>query len=180
MRWMPILVIAAGSLMLAGCPKKPTTVPEAPAESAAPQQGGAGSAGGDSQVGQGRELPGTGAAASATSPPAGVATVIYFDFDRSDIRPEYASVISAHAKHMAAFGAARVRLEGHTDERGSREYNIALGERRAQAVRRALMLQGAGDGQLTTVSYGEERPAAEGSDESAYEKNRRVEIVYGH
>jgi peptidoglycan-associated lipoprotein len=180
MRWMPILVIVAGSMMLAGCPKKPTTVPEAPAESAAPQQGGAGGAGSESQVGQGRELPDAAAAASATSPPAGVATIIYFDFDRSEIRPEYASVISAHAKHMAAFGAARVRLEGHTDERGSREYNIALGERRAQAVRRALMLQGAGDGQLTTVSYGEERPAAEGSDESAYEKNRRVEIVYGH
>ncbi len=90
-----------------------------------------------------------------------------------------ASVINAHAKHLAAFGAARVRLEGHTDERGSREYNIALGERRAQAVRRALLLQGAADSQLTTVSYGEERPAAEGSDEAAYEKNRRVEIVYG-
>jgi peptidoglycan-associated lipoprotein len=155
-------------------------VPAAPPERAVPQLGGASGAGSDSQVGQGRELPDAGAAASATSPPAGVATVIYFDFDRSEIRPEYASVISAHAKHMAAFGAARVRLEGHTDERGSREYNIALGERRAQAVRRALMLQGAGDGQLTTVSYGEERPAAEGSDESAYEKNRRVEIVYGH
>lgn len=179
MRWMPILVIVAGGLMLAGCPKKPTTVPEAPAESAAPQQGASG-AGSDSQVGQARELPDTGAAASATSPPAGVASVIYFDFDRSDVRPEYASVIKAHAKHIATFGAARVRLEGHTDERGSREYNIALGERRAQAVRRALLVEGAADGQLTTVSYGEERPAAEGSDESAYEKNRRVEIVYGH
>jgi peptidoglycan-associated lipoprotein len=180
MRWMSILVIAAGSLMLAGCPKKATTVPEAPAGTAAPQQGGASGAGSDSQVGQARNLPGAGAEASATSPPAGVATVIYFDFDRSEIRPEYASVISAHAKHIAAFAAARVRLEGHTDERGSREYNIALGERRAQAVRQALLLQGAADGQLTTVSYGEERPAAEGSDESAYEKNRRVEISYGH
>ena len=180
MRWMPILMIAAGSLLLAGCPKKPTTVPEAPAETTAPQQGGAGGAGSDSQVGQGRDLPDAGAAASATSPPAGVATVIYFDFDSSELRPEFGSVISAHAKHMAAFSAARVRLEGHTDERGSREYNIALGERRAQVVRRALLVEGAADGQLITVSYGEERPAAEGSDESAYAKNRRVEIVYGH
>ena len=73
----------------------------------------------------------------------------------------------------------KIRVEGHTDERGSREYNIALAERRAQAVRQALMLQGAGDAQLTTVSYGEERPAVAGSDESAYEKNRRVELVYG-
>jgi peptidoglycan-associated lipoprotein len=69
-----------------------------------------------------------------------------------------------------------MRLEGHTDERGSREYNIALGERRAQAVRRALMLQGVADNQLVTVSYGEERPAVEGADESAYAKNRRVEF----
>jgi peptidoglycan-associated lipoprotein len=180
MRLMPILMIAAASLLLAGCPKKPTTVPEAPAGTAAPQDSGAAGAGSESQVGAPRDLPGAGAGASATSAPAGVATVIYFDFDRSEIRPEFASVISAHAKHMVAFGAARVRLEGHTDERGSREYNIALGERRAQAVRRALMLQGAADGQLTTVSYGEERAAVEGSEEAAYEKNRRVEILYGH
>jgi peptidoglycan-associated lipoprotein len=71
-----------------------------------------------------------------------------------------------------------VRLEGHTDERGSREYNIGLGERRAQSVRRALLLQGASDAQLSTVSYGEERPAVAGHDEAAWSKNRRVEIVY--
>lgn len=179
MRLMPILMIASCSLMLAGCPKKPTTVPESPPQAAAPQDSGAAGAGSGSQVGEARDLSGAGAGGSAISAPAGVATVIYFDFDRSDIRPEFASVISAHAKHMAAFGAARVRLEGHTDERGSREYNIALGERRAQAVRRALLLQGAAAGQLTPVSYGEERPAVEGSEEAAYEKNRRVEILYG-
>ncbi len=178
MRLMPILIIAASSLLLAGCPKKATTVPESPPEAAAPRDSGAAGAGSESQVGEARDLPGAGG--SATSAPAGLATVIYFDFDRSEIRPEYATVISAHAKHMAAFGAARVRLEGHTDERGSREYNIALGEQRAQAVRRALLLQGAADGQLTTVSYGEERAAVEGSEEAAYEKNRRVEILYGH
>ena len=176
-RWMPILVIAASSLWLAGCPKKPTTVPESRPEAVAPQDGAGTSGVGDAQVGQSRDLPGAGA--SASSGPPGVASVIYFDFDRSDIRPEFAPVISAHARHLAAFGAARVRLEGHTDERGSREYNIALGERRAQAVRRALLLQGGADGQLVTVSYGEERAAVEGSDEAAYEKNRRVEIVYG-
>ena len=179
MRLMPLLLIATSALLLAGCPKKPTTVPEAPPAAAAPQDSGAAGAA-EGQLGEARNLPDAGAGGSATSPPAGVATVIYFDFDRSDIRPEYASVISAHARHMVAFGAARVRLEGHTDERGSREYNIALGERRSQAVRRALMLQGAGDPQLTTVSYGEERPAVEGSEEAAYEKNRRVEIIYGH
>ena len=179
MRLMPLLLIATSALLLAGCPKKPTTVPEAPA-TAAPHDSGAAGAGTGGQVGEASNLPDAGAGGSATSGPAGVATVIYFDFDSSTVRPEYASVISAQAKHVATFGAARVRLEGHTDERGSREYNIALGERRAQAVRRALMLQGAGDPQLTTVSYGEERPAVEGSEEAAYEKNRRVEIIYGH
>lgn len=177
MKWMTILAIVASSLSLAGCPKKPTTVPESPPDTVAPQDGGAAGGVSDGQVGAARDLPGAGA--TATAGPAGVAIVIYFDFDRSEIRPEFAGVISAHAKHLAAFGAARVRLEGHTDERGSREYNIALGERRSQAVRRALLLQGGADGQLTTVSYGEERPAVEGSDEVAYEKNRRVEIVYG-
>ena len=179
MRWMPVLIIAASSLWLAGCPKKPTTVPEAPSQAATPQQSGAASGAGEGQVGQPRDLGGAGAGASAASGPIGVTAIIYFDFDRSDIRPEFAAAISAHARHLAAFGAAHVRLEGHTDERGSREYNIALGERRAQAVRRALLLQGGAAGQLVTVSYGEERPAAEGCDEAAYAMNRRVEIVYG-
>jgi len=76
------------------------------------------------------------------------------------------------------YPTARVRLEGHTDERGSREYNIGLGERRAQTVRRALLVQGVAEAQITTVSYGEERPAVEGSDEAAYAQNRRVELVY--
>ncbi len=176
MRWFSILLIATSVLWLSGCPKKATTVPETPPETTSPQ-GGDTSGVGEGQVGQGRDLPQEGAAIGAG--PAGVATVIYFDFDRSDIRPEFASLINGHGKHLAGAAAIRVRLEGHTDERGSREYNIALAERRAQAVRRALMLQGAGDGQLTTVSYGEERPAVAGSDDAAYDKNRRVEIVYG-
>ena len=103
---------------------------------------------------------------------------IYFDFDNSEIKGEGTDIVAAHAKYLAANPSARVRLEGNTDERGSREYNIGLGERRAQAVRRALLLQGASDAQLSTVSYGEERPAAAGHDETAWAKNRRVEIVY--
>jgi len=110
--------------------------------------------------------------------PLGSQRVIYFDFDSSDIRNEYVDVIAAHGRFLAGNGSVRVRLEGHTDERGSREYNIGLGERRAQKVRQALALQGVQESQITTVSYGEERPAAAGSDENAYSKNRRVEIVY--
>jgi peptidoglycan-associated lipoprotein len=175
MRSAPFLLTIFCALMLAGCPKKPTTPP---GEAGTAQEGEAGAAEGEGQVGEGRSLPGASGSPTGTGP-AGVANVIYFDFDRSDIRPEYATLINNHAKHLAGTPAIKIRVEGHTDERGSREYNIALGERRAQAVRRALMLQGAGDSQLTTVSYGEERPAAPGSDESAYEKNRRVELVYG-
>ena len=89
--------------------------------------------------------------------------VMYFDFDSSEIKGEGTDVVAAHAKYLAANPATRVRLEGHTDERGSREYNIGLGERRAQAVRRALLLQGAADAQISTVSYGEERPAVPGT-----------------
>ncbi len=178
MRLLPVMMLAACAVLLSGCPKKPTTVPESDAQATEPA-GGDTSGVGEGQVGDARDLPGAGASTDVAGAPAGVATVIYFEFDRSDVRPEFAALISAHAKHLAGAAATRIRVEGHTDERGSREYNIALGERRSQAVRRALMLQGAGDSQLTTVSYGEERPAAEGSEEAAYEKNRRVELVYG-
>ena len=86
--------------------------------------------------------------------------------------------MSANAAYLVKYPTARLRLEGNTDERGSREYNIGLGERRAQTVRRALMAQGVADGQVTTVSFGEERPAVAGDDEAAYAQNRRVEFVY--
>ena len=105
-------------------------------------------------------------------------SIVYFDFDSSEIRAEYVPVVAAHAAYLVKFPTGRVRLEGHTDEKGSREYNIGLGERRAQTVRRALMLQGVADAQITTVSYGEERPAVEGSDDAALAQNRRVELVH--
>jgi peptidoglycan-associated lipoprotein len=104
--------------------------------------------------------------------------IVYFDFDRADIRADSQTVVAAHAQYLSRNPSQKVRLEGHADERGSREYNIGLGERRGQAVRRALLLQGVAELQLSTVSYGEERPAAAGSDEQAYALNRRVEIVY--
>jgi peptidoglycan-associated lipoprotein len=104
--------------------------------------------------------------------------IVYFDFDRAEIRSDQVALVAAHAGYLASHATARVRLEGHTDERGTREYNIGLGERRAQAVRRAMLLQGVAEGQVATVSYGAERPAVAGSDEAAWAKNRRVEIVY--
>ena len=106
------------------------------------------------------------------------ALIIYFEYDRDEVRPEYADLLAAHARRLINDSSLRLRLEGHADERGSREYNIGLGERRAQAVRRLLLIQGASPGQISTVSYGEERPVAFGSTESDYEKNRRVELSY--
>jgi peptidoglycan-associated lipoprotein len=103
---------------------------------------------------------------------------IYFEFDSSDIKSDYNEMITAHGRYLAANPSKHVRIEGNTDERGSREYNIGLGERRAQAVRRALMLQGATEAQITTVSYGEERPAVTGHSEDAWARNRRANIAY--
>lgn len=104
--------------------------------------------------------------------------VIYFDFDRAEIKDEYRDIIDAHAAYLARNSGASVTLEGHTDERGSREYNLALGERRAQSVQRMMELLGAAPGQLRVVSFGEEQPAEDGHDEAAWAANRRVEILY--
>ena len=107
-----------------------------------------------------------------------LAHVIYFDFDSSEVRADFADIVARHALILANDSTKRVRLEGHADERGSREYNIGLGERRSQSVRRMLMIQGASASQISTVSFGEERPVAFGSDEDSWAQNRRVEVQY--
>jgi len=104
--------------------------------------------------------------------------VIYFDFDKSVVRPEFRGIVSAHASYLAAHATARVTLEGHADERGTREYNLGLGERRGNAVEGLMSAQGARGDQLDVVSYGEERPVCRVSDEECWSLNRRVEIVY--
>ena len=104
--------------------------------------------------------------------------VIYFDFNKSSVRPEFRDLISAHAAYMASNGTSRVTLEGHADERGTREYNLGLGERRGNAVSGLLSAQGGRGNQLSVVSYGEERPVCRVSDENCWGQNRRVEIVY--
>ena len=122
---------------------------------------------------------GMGAGEFLDDPTAGELTnIIYFDFDSSELRPDDTDIVARHALQLANNPSMNVRLEGHADERGSREYNIGLGERRSQTVRRMLLIQGASASQISTVSFGEERPAAMGSDESAYAQNRRVEIKY--
>lgn len=104
--------------------------------------------------------------------------VIYFKFDSSEVASEDRETVANHARYLAGHKDLTVTLEGHADERGSREYNIGLGERRANAVRDLMTVQGVADSQIKTVSYGEEKPAVEGHDEAAWSKNRRVEIVY--
>lgn len=103
---------------------------------------------------------------------------IYFDFDKSDINPEDREIVLAHARYLAQNPDKKVVLEGHADERGSREYNIALGERRAKSVSQLMLLQGVAKSQVDVISFGEERPVALGHDESAWRLNRRVEILY--
>lgn len=102
-------------------------------------------------------------------------TTFYFEYDSSDLKPEALRALDVHAKDLKGNGA-RVVLEGNTDERGTREYNMALGERRAKAVQRYLVLQGVSPAQLEVVSYGEERPVATGNDEQSWAQNRRVEL----
>ena len=176
-----LLVLGVG---LSGCRGGDSTIPTGAGGDAADSAGangggGAGGAGGASTTGIGadgsldvtRQVPGEGEGPLSR-------LVIYFEFDRSEIRSDFNDMLSAHGAFLSENGNQQVRLEGHADERGSREYNIGLGEQRAQAVRRVLMLQGASAGQVGTVSYGEERPAALGSDENSYSLNRRVELVY--
>lgn len=105
--------------------------------------------------------------------------VVYFDFDKSEIKSEGKPILEAHAKYLSGHPDVHVVLEGNTDERGTREYNMALGERRAKAVYQFMTLLGVSPSQLKVISYGEERPAVLGHDESAWSKNRRVELDYG-
>lgn len=165
--------VVAMSMALSGCPKKPQTLPDA---GATPTDQGA-----NTGSTSGNDVTGSDLSADqrAIEQLKQVGMIVYFDYDKAEIKSEYVQIVAAHAKFLNGNASRKVRLEGHSDETGSREYNIGLGERRAQAVRRALMLQGVTDPQITTVSYGEERPAVAGSDDTAYAKNRRVELVYG-
>ncbi|MGE0188929.1 MAG: peptidoglycan-associated lipoprotein Pal [Steroidobacteraceae bacterium] len=167
---LAVLVVSVASLAACSTPKvAETPAPESttPVATTAPAT--------TTNVGAGQQLTAEQLAKQAVEK---IGMVIYFDYDSSELKPEYNAVVAAHAKYLATNGNLKARLEGNTDERGSREYNIGLGERRAQAVRRALLLQGVSEAQLTTLSYGEERPAVTGSDEAAYAKNRRVEFGY--
>jgi peptidoglycan-associated lipoprotein len=180
-RTQTALSLLAAAALLAACATK-VPLNEAPVESRTPVP-----------VSPGSTPP---AAPSATGPaPAATSTVttvdtaastlaaanragrvVYFDFDSFVLKDEFKPLVDAHAKALVANGARRIAVEGHADERGGREYNLALGQKRAEVVARALKLLGAKDAQIEATSYGEERPADPGHDEQAWAKNRRAEL----
>lgn len=169
MAYLKLLTVTLLAVLLAGCPASPAIPDPEPTDTTYGSDASTDGMGAD-PMGGGEYL---------DDPSAGeLATVIYFDFDSSEVGADDQAVVARHAMQLGNDPGARVRLEGHADERGSREYNIGLGERRAQAVRQLLLIQGVSTSQIATVSFGEERPAAFGSSEADYSRNRRVEIKY--
>ncbi len=166
-----VIAMLASVLLLAGCPSKPVDEKEPGAGVGDRAGAGVGTAG----LGG----PGRYTAADLNNPASPLyQRVIYFDYDRSEILPQFVDILRAHASYLSGDPNARLMLEGHTDERGTREYNLALGDQRADAVRRFLLAEGAGGSQIETMSYGEEKPADPGHYDSAWALNRRVELVY--
>lgn len=179
-RTLPMTAVAAALFVLAGCASKVDLnqgapveerkgVPPATASGSVPAPGGT-SAPAQSRVAQ------VDAAASALQAANAAGRVVYFDFDSFVLKDDYKPVVDAHAKALSANRNARMMVEGHADERGGREYNLALGQKRAETVLRSLVLLGARDDQLEAVSFGKERPAVDGHDEAAWAKNRRAEL----
>ena len=181
-------LVSLAALVLAGCGST-VKLDETPVETRTPTAVSAGGSGGAGPAAR----PGT---SSGTTPQSQVATVnlpgaaggaggagaatlgrvVYFDFDSFVVRDEYRALIDSHARVLAAQRAKRLVIEGHTDERGGREYNLALGQKRAEAVAKSLALLGASEAQIEAVSFGKERPVSEGHDEAAWAKNRRAEL----
>lgn len=186
---MGALAPLAAALLLVGCGST-VKLDETPVESRTPTAvggqttgaGNAATAGGgtgtpapQSQVAT-VSLPGAAGVGNAAPGTAALGRVVYFDFDSFVVKDEFRGLIDAHARVLTAQRGKRLMIEGHTDDRGGREYNLALGQKRAQAVAKSLALLGVQEAQLEAVSYGKERPAVEGQDEAAWARNRRAEL----
>ena len=173
-KWLAGLMLVAS---LAACGSS-VKLDEAPVEDrGAASATGAGAGGAESGV-DSRDVTGVQVPGMDGEQPAALSRIVYFDYDSFEVRPEFMGALEANAKYLKANSNRKVGLEGHTDERGGREYNLALGQKRAEAVRRSLALLGVSDAQMEAVSFGEEKPAAFGTDEASYAKNRRVELTY--
>jgi peptidoglycan-associated lipoprotein len=176
--WILLCVISAG---LAGCasPVDLNTDTPAPVESRTSGRDPAAGSSGVTTVNASPETTGSLPASSSKDAKESqgiLARVVYFDFDSFAVKEDSRPTIQGHAKALSADGAKRITIEGHTDERGGREYNLALGQKRAEAVAKALVLLGSKDNQIESVSFGKERPAALGTDDASWAKNRRAEI----
>lgn len=178
------VALAVMSMALVGCGSS-VKLDEATVESRspvsttpAPSAGGSGAGSAQAGGAGARGVTGVEVGAERAVQPEALKRVVYFDFDSYEIRPEFTRVLEVNARYATADRSRKLALEGHTDERGGREYNLALGQKRADAVRRALVLLGVPDAQMEAVSFGKEKPAAAGSDEAAHAQNRRVELVY--
>jgi peptidoglycan-associated lipoprotein len=180
----PLLIVAFAAAVLAGCQSTPTQN-AAPVEDRAAGTGTTSAGSGATTAGAG----GTGVSGTATGGQAGRNPLtdpssplskrsVYFDYDQFVIKDEFRNVVESHAKYLQANRNARVTVQGNTDERGTREYNIALGQKRADALKKLMVLLGAGEAQIETVSFGKEKPRREGHDETSWTENRRDDIVY--
>ena len=172
--WTSRLAGLAVVVTLAACSSgvKLDEVPVKDLNSASATQGTAGT-GADANGVAAVEVPG-----SNLQQPDAMARTVYFDYDSFEVRAEYTATLEANARYLKANANRKLALEGHTDERGGREYNLALGQKRAEAVRRSMSLLGVSEAQMEPVSFGEEKPAAFGFDEESFAKNRRVELTY--
>jgi peptidoglycan-associated lipoprotein len=166
-----IVAVLAATVLLTGCPTKPIDEADPGNGAGAADKAGADTAG---MAGRGGYT-----AADLNNPSSPLyQRVIYFAYDSDEIQPQFIEILRAHASYLSGNQSARVILEGHTDERGTREYNLALGDHRADTVRRFLLAEGVPEGRIQTMSYGEERPADTGHSEPAWALNRRVQLVY--
>jgi peptidoglycan-associated lipoprotein len=170
----------AAAALIAGCTTTPEDTTSAPVTDAKP---GAIKPGGEAAPKPIARVDITGKGQEGTDPRVKQGALarrsIYYDYDQFDIRDEYRGLVEAHAKYLRENPAARILIQGNTDERGSREYNVGLGQRRSDGVKKMLVLLGARDNQIESVSLGEEKPQSEGHNEDAWSKNRRSDILYG-
>jgi len=179
-----LIVAAFVALTVVGCSSTPTNEGSAPVEDRSGTAGTPGGGASTSGTGTGGVSGQAGGTANARGNPLRDPSSplskrsVYFDFDSFNVKDEYKPTIEAHGRYLQQNRSARMTVQGNTDERGSREYNIALGQKRADAVKRMLTLLGAQESQVESVSFGKEKPRAQGHDESSYAENRRDDILY--
>lgn len=174
-RWLRLIAGISLVAALAAC-SSGVKLDNVPVEDRTGSAAGAGGTGGQSGAVDPRGVSGVSVNGADSAQPNALSRVIYFDYDSFEVKAESAATLEANARYLNANRTRRVNLEGHTDERGGREYNLALGQKRAEAVAKSLTLLGVQDAQIESVSYGKERPAVTGSDEAAWAKNRRAEL----